>query len=1064
MKRSNFLFCLILVLIVLPFYLAGLFIGVHAGGDLPFFYPENLVNLTYPWAWVNSPGPNGLGFSNTATLWLYVPFLLFGLIYQFFQIDFTYTFPLALVGFLVLSAYSIVKFCQIFQISFVGRLIAASLYLINSYVLLLIDGGQIIFALGYALLPLFIYITISALQKKKLYLSLLSSILLSILIGIDIRVALLAALFLAIFLLFHIDILYKNTKFIIFTGALCVLIPFLIHSYWLIPLLVQSQGSIPFINNFGLSNLSFIRLDDALLLHQPQWPNNIFGEVQPATAYFSLLPLLVFVNLLYKQTRLSLVLNITAIVAIFLAKGSNPPLGEINTFLYDHLPFFNLFRDPSKFFVLLCFCFATLSGLSYDLLIGSLKRFKFAKENISVCILLTIFAIAIILPVSDGYYKRLNGLLSWTVDSSKISSFIANQEGFFRSLWINQKPQLAFSDNQRPALDIKALSENPLIRSISLDDYDLSSFLRTDNGREILKLSGVKLLFFDDVSNAKLSENERRENLISFLDKQRWMTKRFSENVYFETKSINDRFTFLNNIILVNGGLDLYNYLANIDGFSLSNNGFIFLSQISEAEVAGLNTFFLTDQDDVNTNYDLLSFQKEGVLSIADQGGWGKTNVSGDLWNKLLRENSITSVNYYPISTPVFYSTISSESFELGNVKREDDALLVQLFSNRRGGSVEFASKDERFLVNTKKDLDRFEWFEIPIVQDGIIRITNKGGFNAIGRVITKPMGKAAEIQANRVYLINVSGNRALKFYENRLYKALVFSNSLGRVNIKKGPEVLRTAVIDKTSGWKDVGLINLADINSVTVEGSQSGRLLLDKEYSKSEVDRNRGTRIIYKEIDRKEVGVEWNSIKTEKVDVLPNSVLNIELSKDITLRAHLFKGDVEAFEVEVPTIKDGLKLVVPHGFNGIKFELLWPKNSSQGKFILKATYEGDQETSLLLLPQELSLDGIFTQEQKAITWRYINPTKYEVQNNNGPGYLLFSERYNPNWEIRGHNYQGKSVQTHALLNGFFMPRDGSYTVEYATQRLVDKYIYLSMAVFIITSLLIALFYRKDI
>lgn len=1069
MKRNNLWLIVLFISLVLPFYLGGLLIGVHGGGDLPFFYPENLLDLMHPWAWMSAPGPNGLGFSNTATLWLYLPFLFFGFLYQVLHIDFTYSFSLALMGYLMLSVFSITMITRVFQISFLGRLIAVTIYLLNSYILLLIDGGQMIFAIGYALLPIFIYTTILALNKRKLYLVLLSSIMLSILIGIDIRIALLSALFLIIYQLFHFDYVFKNTKFFVLTGVLFISIFLLIHAYWIIPLLYQSQESLPFINEFGLNNLSSIKIDDALLLHQPQWPNNIFGEIQSASIYFSLLPLLVFVNLLFKQTKLTLMLNVAAIISIFLAKGANPPFGEVNIFLNNQLPLFNLFRDPSKFFVLLALIFALLAGISYDHLASLLIRFKSIRKRLATGTLFIVFILAVILPVSDGHYQRLKGLLSGTTEISNLHRLIIGEGGFFRSLWINQKPQSAFSDNERPALDIKSLSENPFIKSISLDGYDLTSFLRTNLGRDVLNIVGVKYLALDELNSTKQSEIERRTSLTSFFDKQNWLTGRFDKGTFYEAKDYNDRFVALKSIFLVNDGLDLYNYLSFVPGFSLTNNGFIFLNQINNLEINRLNNYiFLTTNDEIDTRYDLISNQMELTFPMTGQGSWGSTTLAGDLWRRLLKEKNVTSVNYYPNTQEVIYSTIQNESFLFDNVNSKYGSLLVQLFSNRRGGSVEFELNNEKFTINTKSDIDRFEWFEVPIFVNGSIKIINKGGFNAVGKIIKKPDNDVtrnldAMIQGSRIYLINTRGDRKLKFSEDKLYKAALISNSAGKVFFKKGERAVSSLSIDKIGEWKDAGLIKSSDIDGISIEGSQSGRILLDKTYTEFDIEKSKGIRIVFKEADRKEIGVEWNSIKTEKVDVSPNSVLNIELSKDIILRAHLFKGDVEAYEVEVPITKDGLKLGVPHEFDGIQFELLWPKNANPDKLLFKATYEGDQETSLLLYPQELNLESIFNQEQKAVSWRYINPTKYEVTAKE-PYYLLFSEKYNPNWQIKGADYQGSSVQTFGLINGFYIPKAGSYTVEYTTQKLVDRYLILSAISFVFISLMMAVLYRKDI
>lgn len=45
-------------------------------------------------------------------------------------------------------------------------------------------------------------------------------------------------------------------------------------------------------------------------------------------------------------TQLAVVLVLIFAIAVFLAKGAQPPLGEVFLFLYNHVPFFNVFRTP----------------------------------------------------------------------------------------------------------------------------------------------------------------------------------------------------------------------------------------------------------------------------------------------------------------------------------------------------------------------------------------------------------------------------------------------------------------------------------------------------------------------------------------------------------------------------------------------------------------------------------------------------------------------------------------------------------------------------------------------
>jgi arabinofuranan 3-O-arabinosyltransferase len=61
-------------------------------------------------------------------------------------------------------------------------------------------------------------------------------------------------------------------------------------------------------------------------------------------------------------------------LVILVAKGLHPPLSEVNRSLYEHLPGFWLFREPSKTLLLLAFIFALLGGLAVARLVRSVRR------------------------------------------------------------------------------------------------------------------------------------------------------------------------------------------------------------------------------------------------------------------------------------------------------------------------------------------------------------------------------------------------------------------------------------------------------------------------------------------------------------------------------------------------------------------------------------------------------------------------------------------------------------------------------------------------------------------
>jgi arabinofuranan 3-O-arabinosyltransferase len=85
------------------------------------------------------------------------------------------------------------------------------------------------------------------------------------------------------------------------------------------------------------------------------------------------LPVLAVVGVLLarrRDRRLALGLAVTALVAVWLATGLNGPVPAINRWFYDHVPGFWLFREPSKFLLLVLLAFAVLGGFAVSRLVA----------------------------------------------------------------------------------------------------------------------------------------------------------------------------------------------------------------------------------------------------------------------------------------------------------------------------------------------------------------------------------------------------------------------------------------------------------------------------------------------------------------------------------------------------------------------------------------------------------------------------------------------------------------------------------------------------------------------
>lgn len=251
-------------------------------------------------------------------------------------------------------------------------ILSSIIFSLNTYILMLIGGGQIFLAIAYALIPMVFYSFIQAFNKKSLFYSFLCALIFSFQIMLDLRVAYISIFSFVIYLLFNISIsreYFRGVIFSVFIPAVCSL---LAHSYWLIPTFLTGPGSL---DSFGeeyttsgiIEFLSFARLENSISLLHPNWPENIFGKIYFMRAEFLLLPILAFSSLLFiekvnnlAEKRIILFFAGLALIGAFLAKGANEPFGQIYIWMFENIPGFIMFRDSTKWYALIAFSYSIL--------------------------------------------------------------------------------------------------------------------------------------------------------------------------------------------------------------------------------------------------------------------------------------------------------------------------------------------------------------------------------------------------------------------------------------------------------------------------------------------------------------------------------------------------------------------------------------------------------------------------------------------------------------------------------------------------------------------------------
>lgn len=278
----------------------------------------------------------------------------------------------------------------------------------------------------YISYPLFIYMVLK--EKISFPKLVLISTIIAVFLGSP-RELVFYILFSSMVLLFSVMLrLHKNIRGIIVRYVFFIVSIVILHSFSIIPHLIYKEISEPYylkeqekISEDTIKMMSSkAELVNSLRQMMKWWSvidfktDNYFLYIGFYISSFAF-PILAFLVLLMSRgsvKRISTIIALSAVILIFLVKGSNPPLGEIYIYIATEAPLpFQInwfFREPSKFFMYLAFHYSFLITLS-SLFIISAIRSRISK--ISFVILLIIAIMFYSWPLYTG---NMNGIFHLT--------------------------------------------------------------------------------------------------------------------------------------------------------------------------------------------------------------------------------------------------------------------------------------------------------------------------------------------------------------------------------------------------------------------------------------------------------------------------------------------------------------------------------------------------------------------------------------------------------------------------------------------------------------------------
>lgn len=415
-------------------------------------------------------------------------------------------------------------------------LIASAVYTFNTYSLMLVGGGQMGVALAYAMSPLVLLFFIKLCKNfflgKKIFLSsVFFGLILSLQVLLDIRityVSLVAVFGYLIWIMIfsgkgHLN-LSKILNLVLFIFLIPIFIVLANHLWWILPFVFSAKNPLSSLGDIYISSesirfFSFSSFSHALSLLQPNWPENIFGKTSFLKFEFLILPLFAFLSLLFlKKLERVLVLKIVffillSILAVFLAKGANAPFGLVYVFLFDNLPGFYMFRDPTKWYTLIALSYSVLITFSiYQTHIYFSKKgvlFKISKYILGFLFLSV--GLFLISPVFNGELKGTFAAKSIPNEYLEYKDFMLNDPSFGRVLWVPQKNRYAFYNALHPNVSATDFFEET-------DPEKIVKLLEDPEVLESISSSGIKYIAIptDPLGEIFLEDRKYSEGLRNF--------------------------------------------------------------------------------------------------------------------------------------------------------------------------------------------------------------------------------------------------------------------------------------------------------------------------------------------------------------------------------------------------------------------------------------------------------------------------------------------------------------------------------------------------------------------
>lgn len=478
--------------------------------------------------------------------------------------------------FSLLSPYLLIKYLiNSKRAAFIGALSFAF-----STTLLYKELSHLFLALSFSLQPLVLLFFIKFLKKQSSFNLIKFVVVFNIVAVLEIRMVFVSFLILGIYALYSLEEMMYFFKKKYIALFFVIIISFLLNVFWIAPTFLFETSAISDIADRGIFGDHLANLFYSITNSYYSWTGHLATSfiTQPIKIHSWVVVFIAFSVLSLNLSLLSnksknthkyiLYFATISLLGIFLCKQSAEPFVSAYSWLYYNFPGFNLFRESSKFFVLIGLGYAFLISGAYYFLVDSNQKINNIIKNI-IFIILSLVLLINAIPLVNKEIGHLFFKKQEPADYALINNKIESDKDFYRTMWVPRDSRWGRFSNKNPKIGLASILKKELIdfsivtnsSKVSVEN-NLLTLLKFQYFNSIIDSGSIKYVIvpnqdsvndYDDFEYYGGSENENiRQWYIDQLDKLLYLKRsdiKTKDLVIYENKNYKPYFRTTSSIL-----------------------------------------------------------------------------------------------------------------------------------------------------------------------------------------------------------------------------------------------------------------------------------------------------------------------------------------------------------------------------------------------------------------------------------------------------------------------------------------------------------------------------------